>query len=165
MNAHQVPAGAVQFLQPAGLHQNDAYTNVIVVTGAVKTLYIGAQGALDTAGHLVGQGDIGAQTEQVMNNLQTALSAAGAGLEHVIKWTIYIAQGQPLQAAFAAGMRAWGDHPHLPANTVLVVAALVPADFLIAIEAIAVIPEYHEREARAMVGGISDGRSSVTHIE
>ncbi len=141
MSEHQKPAGVVQFLQPDGLHKNDAYTNVVVVTGAVKTIYIGAQGALDAAGNLVGRGDIVAQTEQVMRNLQMALIAAGAGPEHVVKWNIYIAQGQPLQPAIAAGMRVWGNRPNPPANTVLVVAEMVPADFLIMIEAIAVVPE------------------------
>src|SRR5262245_13851861 len=88
--------GPVQYLHPAGLHFNPAYTNVVVVTGPARTIYIGAQGALDAQGQLVGKGDIGAQADQVMRNLQTALVAAGAQLEHVIKWSIYIAQGQPL---------------------------------------------------------------------
>jgi enamine deaminase RidA (YjgF/YER057c/UK114 family) len=141
MSEGQTLAGSVQFLQPDGLHKNDAYTNVVVVAGSVKTVYIGAQGALDAAGNIVGKGDIAAQADQVMRNLQTALAAAGAGPEHVVKWNIYIAQGQPLQPAIAAGMRAWGVGPNPPANTVLVVSEMVPADFLITIDAIAVVHE------------------------
>ena len=133
--------GKVEYLHPAGLHFNPAYTNVVVVTGPAKTIYVGAQGALDEHGNLVGKGDIGAQSEQALKNVQTALAAAGARLEHVVKLGIYIAQGQPLQPGFAAFQRLWGNRPNPPANTGFYVPELVPADFLVAIEAIAVVPE------------------------
>jgi enamine deaminase RidA (YjgF/YER057c/UK114 family) len=133
--------GSVQYMNPDGLPKNPAYTNVVVVSGSVKTIYIGAQGAFDAStGSIVGKGDIGAQTVQVLKNIQTALAGAGAKLEHIIKWTIYLTQGQPLQPAFEAGMRAWGDRPNPPLNTVMYVSELVPADFLVCIEAIAVVP-------------------------
>ena len=77
---------------------------------------------------------------QVMKNIQAALAAAGAGLEHLIKWNIYLAQGQPLQPGIEAFQRVWGNRPNAPANTVMYVSELVPADFLICIDAIAVIP-------------------------
>jgi enamine deaminase RidA (YjgF/YER057c/UK114 family) len=131
--------GSIQYLYPAGLHYNPAYTNVVVVTGPATTIYIGAQGPLDAQGNLVGKGDIGAQTDQALQNVQTALAAAGARLEHVIKWSIYLAQGQPLQPGIAAFQRVWGNRPNPPANTVVYVPELVPADFLVAIEAIAVM--------------------------
>ena len=132
-------SGSIQYLHPAGLHFNPAYTNVVVVSGPAKTIYIGAQGPLDAQGSLVGQGDIGAQADQALQNVQIALAAAGARLEHVIKWSIYLAQGQPLQPGIAAFQRVWGNRPNPPANTVLYVPELVPADFLVAIEAIAVM--------------------------
>lgn len=133
--------GSVQFMNPEGLPKNPAYTNVVAVSGSVKTIYIGAQGAFDAStGTIVGKGDIGAQTVQVLKNIQAALTGAGANLEHIIKWTIYITQGQPLQPAFEAGMRAWGDRPNPPLNTVMYVSELVPSDFLVRIEAIAVVP-------------------------
>ncbi len=132
--------GPVQHLRPAGLYDNSAYTNVVVVTGPAKTIYIGAQGALDETGQIVGKGDIAAQTEQAMHNVQVALSAAGASLEHVIKVNVYIAQGQPILPGFAAFQRIWGNRPNPTANTVLFVSEMVPADFLVMIEAVAVVP-------------------------
>ena len=133
--------GSVEFLNPGDLPKNPAYTNVIVVSGSVKTIYIGAQGAFDAAtGTIVGRGDLGAQSMQVMKNIQAALAAAGAGLEHLIKWNIYLAQGQPLQPGIEAFQRVWGNRPNAPANTVMYVSELVPADFLICIDAIAVLP-------------------------
>jgi hypothetical protein len=45
--------GFVQFLNPDDLPKNPAYTNVIVVSGSVQTIYIGAQGAFDAATFLI----------------------------------------------------------------------------------------------------------------
>lgn len=107
-----------------------------MVTGPAKTIYIGAQGPLDAQGNLVSKGDIGAQADQALQNVQTALAAAGARLEHVIKWSIYLAQGQPLRPGIAAFQRVWDNQSNPPANTVVYVPELVPADFLVALEAI-----------------------------
>lgn len=86
--------GSVQHLDPGGLHRNPAYSQAIVVTGPVKTVYVGGQNAVDAAGKIVGKGDLGAQSEQVLKNVETALAAGGAKLEHVVKWGVYIVQGQ-----------------------------------------------------------------------
>src|SRR5258706_7021805 len=107
--------GSIQYLHPAGLRYNPAYTNVVMVTGPATTIYIGAQGPLDAQGNLVGKGDIGARTDLALQNVQTALAAAGARLEHVIKWSIYLARGQPLQPGIAAFQRVWGK-PTQPAR-------------------------------------------------
>ena len=134
-------AGFVQYIDPDELPKNPAYTNVIVVSGSVKTIYIGAQGAFDAStGTIVGKGDIGAQSLQVMKNIQAALAAAGAGLEHIVKWNIYLTQGQPLQPGVEAFQRVWGNRPNPPINTVMYVSELVPSDFLVCIDAIAVVP-------------------------
>jgi enamine deaminase RidA (YjgF/YER057c/UK114 family) len=133
-------AGSVQHLNPEGLPNNPAFTNAIVVTGPVKTIYIGGQDAVDAAGNIVGKGDIGAQAEQVFKNLQTALAAAGAGLEHVVKWNIYIVQGQPIQPGLEAFQRIWGRRPNPPTITGVFVVALANPDFLVEIDAVAVVP-------------------------
>jgi enamine deaminase RidA (YjgF/YER057c/UK114 family) len=70
--------GRVEFLNPDGLPRNPAFSNVAVVSGSVRTIYIGGQDAVDAEGNIVGIGDIAAQTEQVLRNLRTALAAAGA---------------------------------------------------------------------------------------
>jgi enamine deaminase RidA (YjgF/YER057c/UK114 family) len=132
---------AVHHLNPDGLAKNPAFTNVIVVAGAVKTVYIGGQNAVDASGAIVGKGDIRAQTEQVMQNIQIALAAGGANLEHVIKWNVYLLQGQPIQPGFEVFQRFWGDRPNPPAVTGVIVAGLAHPDFLVEIEAVAVVPQ------------------------
>ena len=100
--------GRVEFINPAGLNRNPAFTNVVVVTGPVRTIYVGGQDAVTADGEIVGKGDIAAQTEQVLANLQTALAAAGAGPEHVIKWNLLVVEGQSIEQGYAAFQRAWG---------------------------------------------------------
>ena len=130
----------VQHINPETLHRNPAFTNVIVVTGLVRMVYIGGQNAVDASGVIVGKGDIRAQTEQVFRNLQAALAAGGAQLEHIIKWNIYVVHGQPLQPGFQVFQRVWGRRPNPPAITGVMVAELANPDFLVEIDAVAVVP-------------------------
>jgi len=134
--------GSVHYLNPAGLPKNPAFTQVVVASGPVKTVYIGAQTAVDASRTLVGKGDIVVQTEQILKNIGTCLEAAGAKPVHIVQWNIYIVQGQPIQPAFEASMRWWGGRPNPPANSVMLVMGfpLLP-DVLLAIDAVAVVPE------------------------
>jgi enamine deaminase RidA (YjgF/YER057c/UK114 family) len=59
-----------------------------------KTIYIGAQNAVDGDRNIVGKGDVGAQTDQIMKNIEVCLEAAGAKKEHLISWSIYVTDGQ-----------------------------------------------------------------------
>jgi enamine deaminase RidA (YjgF/YER057c/UK114 family) len=104
-------------------------------------VYIGGQNALDASGTIIGKGDLKAQTEQVLKNIQAALSAGGARLEHVIKWNLYVVQGQPLQAGFEVFQQFWGRRTDPPAITMAFVAGLANPDFLLEMDAIAVVPE------------------------
>lgn len=133
--------GEVKYINPEGLPKNPAFTNVVTVTGPVKTIYIGGQDAVDASGAIVGKGDLRAQTEQILKNIQAALAAAGAQPEHVIKWNIYVLQGQSVQDGFAAFQSVWGNPPNPPVITVAFVAGLGHPDFLAEIDAVAVVPE------------------------
>jgi enamine deaminase RidA (YjgF/YER057c/UK114 family) len=133
--------GSVEHLQPADLHHNPAYTQVVSVTGPVKTVYVGGQDAVDAQGSIVGKGDLAAQTRQVLANVQKALAAAGAGPEHIIKWNVYLVQGQSMQTGFGAFQEFWGDRPNPPAITGMYVSELAHPDFLVEIDAIAVVPQ------------------------
>src|SRR5512145_511459 len=130
-----------KFQNPNELPRNPAFTNVVTVTGPAKTIYIGGQDAVDASGAIVGKGDLKAQTEQILKNIQAALAAGGAQPEHVVKWTIYVLQGQSVQEGYAAFQSVWGNQPNPPVITVVFVASLGHPDFLAEIDAIAVVPE------------------------
>ncbi len=134
-------SGIVQYINPDNLPMNPAFTQVVSVTGPVKTVYVGMQNAVDAARNIVGKGDIAAQTEQVLKNLQACLDATGAKREHIVHWNIYLAQGQPIQPAFEAGMRWWGNRPNPPANSVIFVPFFSPPEFLVGIDAVAISPQ------------------------
>ena len=132
--------GSVEFLNPDGLPRNPAFSNVAVVSGRVRTVYVGGQDAVDAGGRIVGAGDLDAQTEQVLRNLVTALGAAGAGPEHVVKWNLLVVEGQDFRVGHAAFRRVWGDRPNPPVITAAVVTGLAHPDFLVEMDAIAVVP-------------------------
>ncbi|MDQ3701844.1 MAG: RidA family protein [Chloroflexota bacterium] len=131
----------VEHLNPEGLARNPAFTQAIAVSGPHRVIYVGGQDAVDPSGNVVGQGDIRAQAEQIFHNLRTALAAGGASLEHVVKWTIYVVQGQPLMPAFEVFRQQWGERPNPPTISVLYVAGLANPEFLAEIDAVAVVPE------------------------
>jgi enamine deaminase RidA (YjgF/YER057c/UK114 family) len=116
-----------------------AYSHVVVAAGA-RTIHISGQVSLDADGALVGAGDLGAQTMQVMRNLGTALAAAGATYSDVLKITTFVVNYKPEQRAVIGQARSsffTGRTP--PASTLVGVAALAAPEWLIEIEAIAVV--------------------------
>ena len=69
MTSATAQPGHVDFLNPDGLARNPAFTNVAVVSGAVRTIYIGGQDAITADGEIVGKGDLAAQTAQILANI------------------------------------------------------------------------------------------------
>src|SRR5918995_610450 len=132
-------AGSVRYINPDSLNKNPAFTNV-VVEGNVKTVHIGGQDAVNASGEIIGKGDVAAQTEQVLRNLRTALEAGGAGPEHIIKWNLYLVTGVDLQDGFSAFQSSWDHPPKPPAITMAFVAGLANPDFLVEMDAVAVVP-------------------------
>lgn len=132
----------VQLLSPDTLHKNPAFSQVAVVPTSAKLVFVGGQNGVSKEGKVVGS-DIGSQAEQAYKNLIAALEAAGASLDDVFKMTIYIVQGQSLQEAFQAAQRVnpklAGGNTTPPIVTGLFVSALATPEYLIEIEAVAVI--------------------------
>ena len=113
---------------------------VAVVSGPVRTIYVGGQDAVTADGEIVGRGDLGAQTAQILANIETALAAAGAGLEHVIKWNLLVVEGQGRHGVRGVSARL-GDRPNPPLITFAFVQGLARPEFLAEMDAIAVVPD------------------------
>jgi enamine deaminase RidA (YjgF/YER057c/UK114 family) len=92
---------------------------------------------LDTSAS-VGIGDAGAQAEQAMKNIALLLDEAGARLEHVCKITIYLTDPRYREAVYRVVGR-WLKGVY-PVSTGIVVSALARPEWLVEIDAIAVIP-------------------------
>jgi enamine deaminase RidA (YjgF/YER057c/UK114 family) len=130
---------SVHYINPETMHNNPAFSQGVIVDGHARTIYIGGQNAVDATGAVVGQGDLAAQTEQIFNNMETVLAEAGAKLENVIQWRLFIVQGQDIRPGFEVFQRRWGPHANPPLVSMAFVSALAHPDYLVEIEAIAVV--------------------------
>jgi enamine deaminase RidA (YjgF/YER057c/UK114 family) len=108
---------------------------------AGKMIYIAGQVALDASGNIVGKDDYRAQIQQVFRNLKTALEAAGAGFQNVIKLNYYIVDTVDASEFFAYRevRDQYVDTANPPVATVVVIRRLFRPEFLIEIEAVAVV--------------------------
>jgi enamine deaminase RidA (YjgF/YER057c/UK114 family) len=131
----------IQYINPDGLSRNPAFSHVVTTQGNGKTIYIGGQNSVNAKGEIVGKGDIAMQTEQVMKNLQTALSACAATFDNLVKLSIYIVQGQDIRSGFQASQKFFANLKNPPSISVLIVAGLANPDFLVELDATAFIPE------------------------
>lgn len=92
----------VQRLRPPGLVSSPAFSHVAVVPPGATTIYVGGQNAVDAEGALVGDGDVVAQSVRALENVKTALAAAGATLDDVVQWTVLFVEGVNVGAAYQA---------------------------------------------------------------
>ena len=122
-----------------GLLTNQGFSQVVVATGR-RTIYTAGQVPIDEHGALVGGTDLAAQTTQAMRNVGLALAAAGAGYADIVKITTYVVNYRPEQRAVIGKARApFFAGGERPASTLVGVAALALPDWLVEIEAVAVI--------------------------
>ena len=103
---------------------------------AGNLLFLSGQIPIDPATSNLVAGDISAQTEQVMRNISSLLKAAGAGFEHVVRTTVFLADMNDFGAMNAVYARFVVDPP--PARATVQVARL-PRDARVEIDVIAVL--------------------------
>jgi len=129
-------AMACEFIQPTSVHSTAGvgYSHVAKVG---NTVYLAGQIALDPTGALVGEGDIEAQAEQVYANLQAILEELGGGLKDIVKMTTYLTDRSQLGAFRRVRNRFFSDP--FPPNTLLFISGLARPEYLIEIEAVAVL--------------------------
>ncbi len=121
---------------PDGVAPAAAYSHVVLGTG--RLVAVSGQLALDEDGRLVGEGDPAAQARQVFENLRRCLAAAGATFDDVAKLTFFVTDMAHMPAIRAV-RDAHIPADRLPAASAVQVAALVGPEFLMEIEAYAVL--------------------------
>jgi 2-iminobutanoate/2-iminopropanoate deaminase len=111
------------------------YNQAIAASG--ELLFVAGQIPLNPqTGEIVGEGDIGEQTKQVMNNIEAILREAGTNWENVVKTTVFLSD----LANFGAMNQVYAEYfpEKAPARACVEVSRL-PKDVLVEIECIAVI--------------------------
>lgn len=107
------------------------------VSGAKRSLVCSGQTSVDAAGAPLHAGDMAAQIDQALANLETVLGAAGFALSDVIRLNYYTTDVDGFVAAAATGGRRLAQAGCRPASTLLGVARLFHPDILVEIEATA----------------------------
>ena len=92
----------IERIRPEGLLRSPTFSHVAVVPPGATTIYVGGQDSVDADGALVGAGDAAVQSVRAVENVRTALAAAGATFADVIQWTVLFADGVDLDAAYNA---------------------------------------------------------------
>ncbi len=130
---------ALERINPRDVYEpnRNLYTQVIKATGATQ-VHVAGTVSFDRDKNVVGVGDMKAQVIQILDNIEKSLAAAGASRSDVVRICVYavdldgyIAQGAPEVVGF------FGDAK--PVSTTLGVVRLVHPDWLVEIEATAII--------------------------
>ena len=115
------------------------FSQIVTARGG-KTVYISGQTAWDAQKQIIGGRNLGEQTRQALRNIRTAVEAGGGDLTDIVSVRIYVVTYKPDDAGpIGKVFREFfpGDGP--PASTWIGVSSLAVEDFLIEIEAIAVV--------------------------
>jgi 2-iminobutanoate/2-iminopropanoate deaminase len=122
-------------IAPKNLHRPFGYAHAIQID---NTLYISGQIPLDQEMKVVGKNDIAAQTEWVYQNLKKVIEDAGGTMTHIVMMNIYCTDIEAFDKETRhLRKKYFGDY--YPAVTAVEVKRLYRPDFMIEIEAIAVL--------------------------
>jgi enamine deaminase RidA (YjgF/YER057c/UK114 family) len=127
-------------VNPPTLAKPVGYSHGFEVQGG-KTLYMAGQVATDTAGTVVGKGDLVAQFRQVCENLKALLLARGGQMNDIVKLTVYVLSKADYKAKARDIGLVYREYfgRHFPAMTLVEVNGLYDDDCAIEIEGVAVL--------------------------
>lgn len=114
------------------------YSQAVIVSGR-RLLFVSGQVPEDAGGNLVGQGDLEAQTRQVLTNLRRVVEAAGGSLADLVKLGIFLVDAAPASYEVLGRVRREFFGDRFPASTLVEVKRLVSPEWLIEIEGWAAI--------------------------
>jgi 2-iminobutanoate/2-iminopropanoate deaminase len=114
------------------------FSKATVVEAEGRLVFISGMTARRPDGTIAGIGDITAQTRQVCENIKAAVEGAGGTLDHVCRVDVYIRNMEHFQAIHE--VRKEYFKPPLPASTMVEITKMTSPEYLIEINAIAVIP-------------------------
>jgi enamine deaminase RidA (YjgF/YER057c/UK114 family) len=130
----------VRLSNPPALSKPNGYSHVAEVTSG-KILYIAGQVSLDREGQLVGSDDFRGQVQQVFANLNDAVRSAGGSFQDVVKLNYYCVDlvDRSQLSALRETRDQYVNTQTPPASTLVFVSGLVRPEWLVEIEAIAVV--------------------------
>ena len=118
---------------------NGHFSQATAIEAKGKLIFISGMTARHPDGSITGIGDIEAQTRQVCENLKAAVEAAGGAMENICRVDVYVRNIEDFEKIHKI-RRQYFSAP-LPASTLVEVSKMVSSEYLIEINAIAVLPE------------------------
>jgi enamine deaminase RidA (YjgF/YER057c/UK114 family) len=126
-----------EFVSPPSLHSGAPYEYAALAPPGARLVFAAGACPLSDAGDVVAHGDYEGQARTAIDNLRTALEAAGSGFEQVLKSTVYVASSDRAQLVRVWRVVEESFAPARPPSTLLGVAALGYPNHLVEIEAVA----------------------------
>jgi enamine deaminase RidA (YjgF/YER057c/UK114 family) len=124
---------------PTGLKDSPFFTQAIEVQGGASLLFIGGQNG-DDANGVLAVDDPGAQAQQALANIQTAVESAGGSVENIIKLAITVTDRSCIEPGFRSWGAFWAGRSNPPTVSVSIVVGLANPQWLVEVEAIAALP-------------------------
>ncbi len=125
---------AHEILTLKSVHPTVGYSHA---SKAGNTLYIAGQVAQDVDGNLVGRGDFEAQVRQVYENLKNIVQEAGGTLQNIVKMSTFLTHYNYIET-YRSVRNQYFPEP-CPPNTLLIIESLALPDYMIEVEAVAVL--------------------------
>jgi 2-iminobutanoate/2-iminopropanoate deaminase len=130
-----------EYVNPDNLFSSvqHGFSQAVVASGR-QTVFISGQTAWDVRKNIVGGDSLREQARQALRNVQAAIEATGGTLKDIVSLRIYIVNYQAESAgAVSVALREFFSFMNPPASTWIGVSALAVPEFLIEIEATAVL--------------------------
>lgn len=130
---------AVRLIRAPGLVSTVPYAYAATAPAGARLIFLAGACPLDEQGEIVSPGDVAGQAAHVVENLASALTAAGASLDDVISTRVLVASDDraDLVAAWNVVRAAFGDHD--APSTLAGVTVLGYAGQLVEVEAVAAV--------------------------
>ena len=127
-----------KIINPWTWQDSIGFVQATEISGAQRVLYCAGQASINAEGRPVHEGDMRAQINEALDNLETVLSEAGFGLSDVVRLNYYTTDVDRFLAEYEAVVERVTQAGCRPASTLLGVTRLAFPELLIEIEATAV---------------------------
>lgn len=117
--------------------ENDPFDPYMIGQGHIvgNQIFLSGQASIDQNGEIVGVGDVWAQMEQAMANIERALTAAGSGINRIFKITIYLTDMSNFDKVLELRKKYFSSP--WPADTTVGVQSLALPELLVELDVIA----------------------------
>ena len=128
-----------QIISPLLAVPNGHFSQATTIQAKGTLVFISGMTASQKDGSIAGIGNVEAQTRQVCENLKAAVEQAGGTLQDICRVDVYVRNMEHFSTIHKVRMEYF--HPPLPASTMVEVTKMTSPDYLIEINAIAVLPD------------------------